>query len=84
MTETGAVAGEPVVALKTWITVGGALIGAFMAVLNIQITNASLPYIEGGIGTGDVYGTWVSTASARSSSFRSLTSSVGCFPCGAT
>ncbi|MGA8402082.1 MAG: DHA2 family efflux MFS transporter permease subunit [Stellaceae bacterium] len=36
--------------------------GAFLAVLNIQITNASLPYIEGGIGTGGVYGTWVSTA----------------------
>jgi MFS transporter, DHA2 family, multidrug resistance protein len=62
MTETGDVAGEPVVALKTWITVRGALIGAFMAVLNIQITNASLPYIEGGIGTGGVYGTWISTA----------------------
>src|ERR1700733_12337070 len=62
MTGTGDVAGEPVVALKTWITVGGALIGAFMAVLNIQITNASLPYIEGGIGTGGVYGTWISTA----------------------
>ena len=53
---------EPAVPLKTWIAVGGALIGAFMAVLNIQITNASLPYIEGGIGTGGVYGTWVSTA----------------------
>jgi DHA2 family multidrug resistance protein len=47
---------------KTWIAVGGALLGAFLAVLNIQITNASLPYIEGGIGTGGVYGTWVSTA----------------------
>ena len=50
------------VPLKTWIAVGGALLGAFLAVLNIQITNASLPYIEGGIGTGGVYGTWVSTA----------------------
>ena len=47
---------------KTWIAVGGALLGAFLAVLNIQITNASLPYIEGGIGTGGVYGTWISTA----------------------
>ena len=54
--------GEPPVSLKTWITVGGALLGAFMAVLNIQITNTALPYIEGGIGTGGVYGTWVSTA----------------------
>ena len=41
---------------------GGSLLGAFMAVLNIMITNASLPYIEGGIGTGGVYGTWISTA----------------------
>jgi MFS transporter, DHA2 family, multidrug resistance protein len=57
-------ASEPkaVVSLKTWITVGGALIGAFMAVLNIQITNASLPYIEGGIGTGGINGAWVITA----------------------
>src|SRR6202046_19236 len=54
--------GEPAVSLKTWIAVGGGLLGAFLAVLNIQITNASLPYIEGGIGTGGVYGTWISTA----------------------
>ncbi len=53
---------NPAVPLKTWIAVAGALLGAFLAVLNIQITNASLPYIEGGIGTGGVYGTWVSTA----------------------
>src|ERR1700739_1823411 len=53
---------EPIVSLKTWITVGGALIGAFMAVLNIQITNASLPYIEGGIGTGGIHGAGVITA----------------------
>src|ERR1700739_4333109 len=53
---------EAPVSLKTWITVGGALLGAFMAVLNISITNTSLPYIEGGISTGGVYGTWVSTA----------------------
>ena len=55
-------ADEPSVPLRTWIAVGGALIGAFMAVLNIQITNASLPYIEGGIGTGGVNGAWVITA----------------------
>jgi DHA2 family multidrug resistance protein len=53
---------DPPVPLKTWIAVGGALIGAFMAVLNIQITNASLPYIEGGIGTGGINGAWVITA----------------------
>src|SRR5690242_7626974 len=53
---------EAPVSLKTWIAVAGALLGAFLAVLNIQITNASLPYIEGGISTGGVYGTWISTA----------------------
>lgn len=50
------------VPLKTWIAVGGALVSAFMAVLNIQVTNSSLPDIEGGIGTGGVNGTWISTA----------------------
>src|ERR1700704_3767062 len=62
MTALGERGEEPAVSLKTWIAVSGALLGAFLAVLNIQITNASLPYIEGGIGTGGVYGTWISTA----------------------
>ena len=62
MTAIGDRGGEPAVTLKTWIAVGGALLGAFMAVLNIQITNTALPYVEGGIGTGGVYGTWISTA----------------------
>jgi MFS transporter, DHA2 family, multidrug resistance protein len=53
---------EAPVPLRTWIAVGGALLGAFLAVLNIQITNTALPYIEGGISTGGVYGTWISTA----------------------
>ncbi len=53
---------EEQVSLKTWIAVGGSLIGAFMAVLNIQVTNSSLPDIEGGIGTGGVNGAWISTA----------------------
>ncbi len=55
-------AGEQAVPLKTWIAVGGAIIGAFMAVLNIQVTNSSLPDIEGGIGTGGVNGAWITTA----------------------
>jgi MFS transporter, DHA2 family, multidrug resistance protein len=61
-TTTGDQAGDAAVSLKTWIAVGGALLGAFLAVLNIQITNTALPYIEGGISTGGVYGTWISTA----------------------
>ena len=55
-------ADKEAVSLKTWIAVGGALLGAFMAVLNIQVTNTSLPDIEGGIGTGGVNGAWISTA----------------------
>ncbi|UXN58485.1 MDR family MFS transporter [Phyllobacterium zundukense] len=48
--------------LRTWVAVLGGIIGAFMAVLDIQITNASLPDIEGGIGTGSSNGTWISTS----------------------
>jgi MFS transporter, DHA2 family, multidrug resistance protein len=59
---TNPVPEEPTVSFKTWIAVGGSLIAAFMAVLNIMVTNSSLPDIEGGIGTGGVNGTWVSTA----------------------
>lgn len=33
-----------------------------MAILNIQITNASLLDIEGGIGTGIDNGPWISTS----------------------
>jgi MFS transporter, DHA2 family, multidrug resistance protein len=45
-----------------WIAVFAAMIGAFMAILNIQITNASLLNIEGGIGTGVDNGSWISTS----------------------
>src|SRR5215510_8512538 len=55
-------AGEERASLRVWISVGAGLIGAFMAVLNIQITNASLLDIEGGIGTGVDNGAWISTA----------------------
>ncbi|MBR0840648.1 DHA2 family efflux MFS transporter permease subunit [Bradyrhizobium liaoningense] len=45
-----------------WVAVFAAMIGAFMAILNIQITNASLLNIEGGIGTGADNGSWISTS----------------------
>jgi DHA2 family multidrug resistance protein len=48
--------------LTTWISVLAAMIGSFMAILNIQITNASLLNIEGGIGTGADNGSWISTS----------------------
>jgi len=38
------------------------MIGAFMAILNIQITNASVRDIEGDIGTGVDNGAWISTS----------------------
>lgn len=47
---------------KVWLAVLGATLGAFMAVLNIQIVNASLANIEGGIGTGQDNGGWISTS----------------------
>ena len=46
----------------TWIAVVAAMIGSFMAILNIQITNASLLNIEGGLGTGVDNGSWISTS----------------------
>jgi DHA2 family multidrug resistance protein len=48
--------------MTVWITVLAAMIGSFMAILNIQITNASLLNIEGGIGTGVDNGSWISTS----------------------
>jgi DHA2 family multidrug resistance protein len=52
----------PVVSAKTWIAVIGATLGAFMAVLNIQIVNASLADIQGAIGAGIDDGGWISTS----------------------
>jgi MFS transporter, DHA2 family, multidrug resistance protein len=50
------------VSAKTWLAVTGATLGAFMAVLNIQIVNASLADIQGGIGAGLDDGGWISTS----------------------
>jgi len=47
---------------KTWIAVLGSILGAFMAVLNIQIVNASLADIQGAIGAGTDDGGWISTS----------------------
>src|SRR5262249_1085767 len=53
---------EPAVSAKTWMAVAGATLGAFMAVLNIQIVNASLADIQGAIGAGIDDGGWISTS----------------------
>jgi DHA2 family multidrug resistance protein len=52
----------PAVSAKTWLAVFGATLGAFMAVLNIQIVNASLADIQGAIGAGIDDGSWISTS----------------------
>src|SRR5579864_5134808 len=52
----------PATALQTWMAVIGATLGAFMAVLNIQIVNASLADIQGAIGAGIDDGGWISTS----------------------
>ncbi|HET7882091.1 MAG TPA: DHA2 family efflux MFS transporter permease subunit [Acetobacteraceae bacterium] len=57
-----AAAPEPRADLKVWLAVIGSIIGAFIAVLNIQITNASLPDIQGAIGAGIDDGGWISTS----------------------
>jgi DHA2 family multidrug resistance protein len=47
---------------RDWIAIFGAILGAFMAVLDIQITNASLRDIQGGIAASLDQATWISTA----------------------
>jgi DHA2 family multidrug resistance protein len=49
------------VSLRDWVAVGGAILGAFMAILDIQITNASLAEIGGAIGATPAEGSWMST-----------------------
>jgi DHA2 family multidrug resistance protein len=50
------------VSLATWLTVFGSVIGAFIAVLNIMITNASLKDIQGALGATLEEGSFISTA----------------------
>jgi DHA2 family multidrug resistance protein len=48
--------------LRTWVAVAAALLGAFMAVLDIQITNASLKEILGTLGATQAEGSWISSS----------------------
>ncbi|MBX9694056.1 MAG: DHA2 family efflux MFS transporter permease subunit, partial [Cyanobacteria bacterium] len=50
------------VPLKNWLAVLGAAIGAFMAVLDIQIVNSSLADIQGTLGATVEEGTWIATS----------------------
>lgn len=48
--------------LRTWFAVAAGLLGAFMAVLDIQITNSSLKDILGTLSATQEEGSWISTA----------------------
>ncbi|MBD2595433.1 DHA2 family efflux MFS transporter permease subunit [Nostoc spongiaeforme FACHB-130] len=61
MANVSAVAPEPI-PLRTWIGVLASMLGAFMAVLDIQITNASLQEIQASLGATLEEGSWISTA----------------------
>ncbi len=50
------------VSLRTWLAVGAGMLGAFMAVLDIQITNSSLKDILGTLSATQEEGSWISTA----------------------
>ncbi len=53
---------EPKVTTKTWLAVIGSALGAFLAVLNIQVVNSALADVQGAIGAGIDDGGWISTA----------------------
>ena len=50
------------VSARQWVALCGAMLGAFMAVLDIQITNASLNDILGSLGATFSEGSWISTS----------------------
>ncbi len=50
------------VSFQTWIAVIGSCLGAFLAILNIQIVSSSLADIQGAIGAGVDDGGWITTS----------------------
>jgi len=46
---------------RDWIAVLAGALGALMATLDISITNAALPQIQGAVGATGTEGTWIST-----------------------
>lgn len=62
MSQAHNAAEETPMTLKAWVAVFGAILGAFMAVLDIQITNASIKEITGGLGATIEEASWISTA----------------------
>ncbi len=62
----GAIPGAPAdgarIDARTWMAVAAGMLGAFMAVLDIQITNSSLRDILGTLSATQEEGSWISTA----------------------
>src|SRR6202790_5489807 len=61
-TVSGAIAGDARASGRDWLAVSGAILGAFTAILDIQITNSSLANIEGALGASSDEGSWIATA----------------------
>jgi len=53
---------EGSVSLRQWVAVLGGVFGCFMAGMNVHVTNASLPEIEGSLGATFDEGSWITTA----------------------
>ncbi|MBJ2293667.1 multidrug efflux MFS transporter [Pseudomonas sp. MF5691] len=50
------------VSFRAWVAVIGGLFGCFMAGMNVHVTSAALPEIEGALGATFEEGSWISTA----------------------
>ncbi len=50
------------VSLRSWVAVSGGAVGAFVAVVNVQTTNAALEHIQGGLAANLDQGSWISTS----------------------
>jgi DHA2 family multidrug resistance protein len=53
---------DPPMTTRQWLAVFGAILGAFMAILDIQISNASIREITGGLGATLEDASWISTS----------------------
>lgn len=53
---------EQKVSAKAWVAVLGGLFGCFMAGMNVHVTSAALPEMEGSLGATFEEGSWISTA----------------------
>jgi MFS transporter, DHA2 family, multidrug resistance protein len=59
---SGGIEGNARASTRDWLAVLGAILGAFTAILDIQITNSSLADIQGALGASAEEGSWISTA----------------------